>query len=315
MSFGIRALALAARRLDAVAKRRREPAGHPGQISVRGWRELAWTALRCTLRHRAPSTAAAATFYGFLAFAPTVAAFGCMYGLLSTPGRLRHRLESFSDLAPAGVLNVVQGQALRFAAGPRDHLAGAALGFALVALFGATSALRALLHGLNTAYGVHETRPWWMGRLLCLGFAAGMGAMATAVLWLVLKSVDMTDGRVGPVVVVVLLLRWSLVFLGFMAALAVLYRYGPARPRSRWRWVTPGSALAAAAGLTTSAGVTLYLARFADYERTYGGLGSVLGLMTWLWMLATVVLAGAELNRAMEEKTSRDTGITGRESP
>ncbi len=311
MTLGLRSLAQAARRLDA-AVRRVEAAGHPGQISARGWRELIWTALRCTLRHRAPSTAAAATYYGFLAFVPTVAAFGCVYGLLSSPERLRHRLDSFSDLAPAGVLHVVQGQALRFASGPREHLAGAAVGFLVVALFGATSALRALLHGLNTAYGVQETRPWWKGRLLCLVFAAGVGALGSAVLWLVLKSVDATEGEVGAVAAAVLVLRWALVFLGFMAALAVLYRYGPDRPRSRWRWVTPGSALAAGAGLLTSAGVTLYLAHFADYERTYGGLGSVLGLMTWLWMLLTVVLAGAELNRAMEDKTSHDTAVTGR---
>lgn len=295
------------------AERRTERAGHPGQISLRGWRELAWTTLRCTLKHRAPSQAAAATFYAFLAFVPAVAAFGSLYGLFADPDKLRRRLDAFASLAPSGLLNLVGGEVLRFAREDRADQVGAALGFGVAALFTATSSVRTIMTSLNTAYRAEEARPWWVRRLLAAGFALATTLITMAVGWLVLKSADFAGDELSLARTVVLALRWSILFAGLMAALAVLYRYGPDRSRARWRWVTPGSALAAAAGLLTSAAVTVYLARWAVYERNYGGLGSIVGVMIWLWAMMVVVIAGAELNRAMEAKTSHDTSITGRE--
>jgi membrane protein len=38
----------------------------------------------------------------------------------------------------------------------------------------------------------------------------------------------------------------------------------------------------------------------ACYTATYGSLGAAIGLMTWMWMSATIVLVGAELNSEIE---------------
>ena len=298
--------------LVRLAERRREPAETPAEISARGWRELAWTALTRTLHHRAPTQAAAATFYAFLAFAPAVAAFGSLYGAVASPQVLHRQLAAFAGLAPKGVLDLVSGEMMRFARGRPDRLAVAALGFGAVSLVSATSAARAVVNGLNTAYHATEARPWWMRRLLGMAFAAGVGLIMAATAYVVLKSADMSDERVPWAAALRQLGRVVLLFAGLVAALSLLYRYGPDRPRARWRWVTPGSTLAAAAGLSSAAGTTFYLARFAAYERTYGGLGSIIGLLIWMWSVMLVVLAGAELNHAMEQKTSADTAVTGR---
>ncbi len=293
---------------------RREPADHPGAFSLRGWGEIMWTALLAAMKHRAPSQAAAAAFYGFLAFAPAVAAFGSLYGLVADPRLLQHRLDAFGDVAPPGVLRIVQREVMRFTHGPRPAIITAGLSFGAFSLASATSAMRQIMIGLATAYRVRDTRPWWMRRLVSFVFAAMTGGLTVAAAALVLKSADMDDRGFWPVVR--LLARWTALFAASMAALALLYRYGAGRPtRARWRWVTPGSALAAAFGLAVSAGVTVYMARFSSYERNYGGLGSVLGLVVWLWAGMLVVIVGAEMNRAIEDKTSVDTSVTGRPAP
>lgn len=289
---------------------RREAADHPGRISLRGWGELLFAALMQGLKHRAPSQAAAAAFYGFLAFAPAVAAFGSAYGLIADTRLLQHRLDAFADVAPPGVLRLVQREALRFTNGPPLQKLTAAVSFGAFSLASATSAMRQIMIGIGTAYRAVDRRPWWMRRLVSFVFAAAVGALTVAAAALVLKSADMDDRGFWPVVRLVL--RWTALFGASVAALALLYRYGVDRPRARWRWVTPGSALAAVVGLVTSAGMTVYLARFSSYERNYGGLGSVLGLVVWMWAGMVVVIAGAELNRALEDKTSADTGVTGR---
>jgi membrane protein len=52
-----------------------------------------------------------------------------------------------------------------------------------------------------------------------------------------------------------------------------------------------------------------YVASFGSYDKTYGSLGAVIGFLTWMWLSATVVLFGAELNAEIEHQTARDTTV------
>src|SRR4029450_1208523 len=74
-----------------------------------------------------------------------------------------------------------------------------------------------------------------------------------------------------------------------------------------WKWITPGSTLAAVVWLGGSMLLSVYVANFANYNETYGSLGAVIGFMTWLWLSVTIVLVGAELNAEIEHQTAKDT--------
>ena len=71
----------------------------------------------------------------------------------------------------------------------------------------------------------------------------------------------------------------------------------------KWRWVTPGSLFATAVWFLASLVYSAYVGRFTYYEQTYGSLGAVIGFMTWLWISASVILFGAELNTEVERRT------------
>jgi len=66
--------------------------------------------------------------------------------------------------------------------------------------------------------------------------------------------------------------------------------------------------------LITSGLFTWYVASFGSYDATYGSLGAIFGLMTWLWIAAIIVIVGAELNSEIEHQTERDT-TAGRPRP
>lgn len=300
---------------DAAANRHLENAAGPADFSPRGWLGIGRETVRWTLAHRAPATAAAAAFYAFLAFIPAVAGFGAAFGFFAGPDALQRQLDAFGDLVPRSVLELVRGEAVRFSHGPRDRLLLSAVIFGFGSLLSATSGLRTLMEGLNVAYRVHDHRHWVRRRLLAVALAAGVGVAIAADVALVIRSGDYLSREPDVVWPTLRLIgRWASLYAIGVAALALLYRYGPDRRRARWRWVTPGSMIVATVGLLTSSGASLYLAHFANYERTYGGLGSVLGLAVWLWASMIVVLAGAELNWAMECATSVVTDVSGRES-
>jgi membrane protein len=60
-----------------------------------------------------------------------------------------------------------------------------------------------------------------------------------------------------------------------------------------------GAALAVVLWAVSSVGFSIYLANFADYGVTYGSLGAAVGLLFYLYLTASVVLLGAEVNAAI----------------
>jgi len=63
-----------------------------------------------------------------------------------------------------------------------------------------------------------------------------------------------------------------------------------------------------------STALSWYLSNFGNYSATYGSLGAAIGLMMWMWMSATIVLFGAELNSEIEHQTAADSTV-GRPKP
>jgi membrane protein len=81
----------------------------------------------------------------------------------------------------------------------------------------------------------------------------------------------------------------------------VLYRYAPDRDKPQWRWVSPGAIVATILWIIASVGFTVYVANFSSYDKTYGSLGGVVVLLTWLYLSAFVVLFGAAIQCAIRE--------------
>jgi membrane protein len=53
-------------------------------------------------------------------------------------------------------------------------------------------------------------------------------------------------------------------------------------------------------------GFSVYLANFADYGATYGSLGAAIGLLLYLYLSASVVLFGAEVNAAIHKRSKEE---------
>ncbi|WP_339913757.1 YihY/virulence factor BrkB family protein [uncultured Brevundimonas sp.] len=286
---------------------RRERATKPADISRHGWIEVLRSAWSNGAEHQLPAAAAAAAFYGFLAFVPAVAAFGSAWGLIGDADDLSQKVDAFQDMVPSSVLELVRMEALRFTHGTPAHLVMATAFFTVVSIAAASSSLRALMIGLNTAFRQKETRPWWHRQALAVAFAIALAAALAGEIVIASRASSISPDQDLWVALPGIAWRWAALVAASVAFLSVLYRYGADRRKARWRWVTPGSVTAALAGLVASVAVSLYVEHLAQYERVYGDLGPVLGLVIWLWTAMMVVLAGAELNWAIECKTTVDT--------
>ena len=106
-------------------------------------------------------------------------------------------------------------------------------------------------------------------------------------------------------------MQWPVLIVFLMTVIAVLYRYAPDREAPQWQWASPGAATATVLWVVGSILFSVYVTHIGDYNATYGALGGMVVLLTWLYLSAFVVVLGAEINAEMERQTRVDT-TTGR---
>ena len=93
-----------------------------------------------------------------------------------------------------------------------------------------------------------------------------------------------------------------------MIGLSIVYRIGPSRTDARWRWATLGSALAAVLLVAVSMIFTWYVAEFTvTIEFMAPSKYTDQGYIAWIWLLVVIVLIGAELDAAIEMRTSMES--------
>jgi membrane protein len=95
---------------------------------------------------------------------------------------------------------------------------------------------------------------------------------------------------------------------------SLLYRFGPSREDAQWRWITPGSTFAAVTWLLLTVAFGFYVGHLTNYHASYGSLGAVVALLTWVYFSAYAFIIGAELNSEIEHQTAKDS-TTGSPEP
>ena len=253
------------------------------------------------------AVAGGVTFFCLLALFPALGAFVSVYGLISNVDDARREIVSMAGVLPGGAVTVIGDQMTRLAATNHAHLGLAFTTGLLISVWSANAGVKALMSGLNVAYEEREKRSFIALNLISLGFTVGLTVFSVAGTALAVAAPRaLAVVGLGPLTGEGLL-RWPVLAVVIFSLLALLYRYGPSREHARWRWITPGSALAGAIWMLMSIGFSLYVANFGHYNQTYGALGALIGFMTWIWLSVTVVLLGAELNSQLEQQTSVDT--------
>ncbi len=281
----------------------------PSEIGTRGWRDILMRVFAEISNDNLWVIAAGVAFYSFLSLFPAIAATISIYGLVADTATIQDQLLALGTVLPDQAREIVEGQIRAVLGAPDAALGISALVTLAFAIWSTSSAVKALMTGLTVVYDETEKRSFIRYNLVALALTVGaivflLISLATII---VLPIVFAFVGLGETMEQALGLLRWPLLGLTLIVALAALYRYAPSRTEPKWRWVSWGAVVAAVGWLAASLGFSWYVSNFGSYNETYGTLGAVVILLMWFYLTAYIILIGGELNAEMEHQTARDT--------
>lgn len=230
------------------------------------------------------------SFFPFLIFLLTLVGFSNLDSM-EVLGALRAILPTSAfELIYNVIIEVIEKQ--------NTGLLGASL---LLVVWSASSAFRAVIKGINKAYGLNENRSFIRRAFIAIicTFALAFVIMLTLVMLVFGRLIGELLASYLPFPSVVYkvwnFLRYVLVVFMMILIFASIYRYTPSK-RLMWREVLPGAISCTGGWLIVSLGFSFYINNFSNYSKIYGGLGAVIILITWLYLTSIILIVGGEIN-------------------
>jgi membrane protein len=211
--------------------------------------------------------------------------------VLGSPASKAQLAQQIGDLVPVSEELVVQ--TISTVVGSRN-ISGV---IAIVALLWATTAVfGAIRKGINTTWGIRQTRPFLQERAIDFSLAIGAGL-------LFLISISSTAALsffrelailLYPATVVDGIFAWDQVAAVIPPTLSlitfiVLYWFLP-NTRVRIRHVWPVAILATVAFEVVKNGFVFFVQNYSDYNIVYGTIGAVFALLMWIYVSAIILL-------------------------
>jgi membrane protein len=267
--------------------------------------------LSAVLAHELTQLAAALTYYTVLSLFPALIVVVSLLGVVGlSPDAVHSLLDTLGELGAPWAAQAVSAVLDSILTSQRSGLV--LLGSLAISLWAASAYVGSFMAASDRIYEITQRRPFWKSLPLRVGLALlllvllSVTAAAVALVgpfgrWVV----DATGIGSGPLHLWTWI-KWPLLIVLGLLLFTLLYAFTPSRRQpALWR-LLPGAATGVTLWIAASAVFSLYLDRFASYNRVYGTLGAAVAFLVWAWILNLALLVGVEVNREVESRRAAD---------
>ena len=180
---------------------------------------------------------------------------------------------------------------------------------AALALYSGSSVFSNLMSALNAAYDCdHDARPWWKRQVIAIVCLLGVGALFIIATIIMLAGGDIVDKfadflHVGSAGRIVWATMQYIIAYGILVLTAwVLYYFLPDVRQNKWHALI-GAVAASVLWVIVTMGFRVYVQNFGSYNATYGTIGAVIVLLTWMYLSMVALLTGGELASELHQGT------------
>ncbi len=248
--------------------------------------------------------AKAAAYSALLSFFPVMTSLTAIL-VQANAGAVSRILSRFLfDVAPPGTQELIRYTVTVKGEQPISLIVIATL----VSIWAASGVMMSLMEGFRAAYRIPSGRSFLRQRGVAalLVFSVALPAVGASALllfgghteqmimrWIGVLAVG--EQLKGGVALAGQAVRYGIAFGAVMLVAALLYHFGPNRPR-RFGSVWPGAFLATVLWLLATISFGWYVRNIANYNVLYGSIGAVIALIVWMYVLAVIALLGCEFN-------------------
>jgi membrane protein len=246
--------------------------------------------------------AAELAYYFFLALFPALLFLVALASFFPVANLMDTITAALARVAPYEALKLIQDQILKIS---QDKNGGLLTIGMIGTIWSTSSGVNAIIDTLNQAYDIQESRPWWKVKAVALGLTIALAVFIIVSFGLVLVGPTLGEKvavwmHLGPAFEWTWkILQWPVVFALVTLAIALIYYYAPDAEQD-WVWITPGSVAATVLWVAISLAFKFYVAHFGSYNATYGTIGGIIILLTWMYVSSLAILVGAEINAEIE---------------
>ncbi|MEN8225783.1 MAG: YihY/virulence factor BrkB family protein [Bacteroidota bacterium] len=187
------------------------------------------------------------------------------------------------------------------------------LGF-FMAFYFSNSGVIGIMKAFNRSAHAIETRSWWRMQLVSLGLQALLISLfITAAALLILTPIFLNYVSSHNIItsdfaiILIQISKWIILMILIFLTLSFIYYFAPAGKRV-FRFISPGSTMATILALVFIALFNIYIDNFAQYNKLYGSIGTIIILMLYININAIALLIGFELNASIYDAQRRSAG-------
>lgn len=261
-------------------------------------------AIRNYILHQSGNQAGSLAFSAVLAMFPLLILLSAAAGFVGQPGDAAALANRVMSYAPQLVRDAVQPVIRQVLAQRNQTLLTVGL---VATLWAASSGMQAVRTALNRAYGVERGLPFWKARIkstlatVIVGGGTLVAFSSVIVLPYLWRFLQDKAGVGQEALWLQNSVRYGTAFLALFVLYALLYGWLP-DVRQRLYTVLPGALVGAALWVAAAATLSYTLRTAGKLALVYGSFAGVVATLVFLYVSATTLIYGAEINGVLREK-------------
>jgi membrane protein len=261
-------------------------------------------AIRNYIVHQSANQAGSLAFSSVLAMFPLLILLSAAAGFVGQPGDAAALVERVIGYAPQVVRDAMQPVIRQVLAQRNQALLTIGV---LATLWTASSGMQAVRSALNRAYGIERGLPFWKARIKSTLFTVVVGAGVLAafssvvVMPYVWALLEQSVGAGQDTLWLRNSVRYGSAYLVLTVLYALLYGWLP-DIRQRLYTVMPGALMGAALWVGAAATLSYTLRTAGKLALLYGSFAGVVATLVFLYISATTLIFGAEINGVLRER-------------
>jgi len=265
-------------------------------------------ATRNYVLHQSANQAGSLAFSAVLAMFPLLLLLSAAAGFVGQPGDAAALAERILGYAPQLVRDVMQPVVQQVLAQRNEALLTVGLA---VTLWTSSSGMQAVRSALNRSYGIDRGLPFWKARIKSTLFTVVVGSGLLLVfssvivmprIWQFVVTNVAADGK--EVIWLYDSVRYGAAYLTLVVLYALLYGWLPDIPQ-RVATVLPGALIGAGLWVAAAATLSYTLRTAGKLVLIYGSFAGVVATLVFLYVSATTLIYGAEINAVIRERKSQ----------